>query len=204
MYVFSSINHLLVNEKVQPKDIYIYIDGDFSFYLNYYLNLFNLKADLECENTLISYPKVRNNLEKIFNNKKIASLKRNPLILDVLYRCKDVEKSGTGFQRMNRLCNEHNIKWSYEKSGYGFTFIFYRVTNNPKNVTNDVTLSNLKLSEKEVYELIKANSKITREDISNKINKNIRKVQRITNSLVLKGYILRIGNNRFGYWEVIK
>ena len=139
-----------------------------------------------------------------FISKKISSMKRNPLILDVLYRCKDVEKSGTGFQRMNKLCLEAGVKWSYEKNGYGFTFIFDRVTNNGDNVTLDVTLVDLSSSEKETYLLIKSNPKITREEIATNISKNIRTVQRITNSLVAKGYILRIGNNRFGYWEVRK
>ena len=38
------------------------------------------------------------------------------MILDVLYRCKDVEKSGNGFQRMNKMCSEVGVKWSYEKT----------------------------------------------------------------------------------------
>lgn len=139
-----------------------------------------------------------------FINKKIPSLKRNPVILDVLYRCKDVEKSGTGFQRMNKICSEVGVKWSYEKSGYGFTFIFYRVTQNVNNVTLDVTLIGLTDSEVETMNLIKANPKITREEIATVINKNVRSVQRITNSLVAKGYLIRVGNNRFGYWEVLK
>lgn len=145
-------------------------------------------------------------------NKKISSLKRNPIILDVLYRCKDVEKSGTGFQRMNKLCNEYGVKWSYEKTGYGFTFIFNRTKNRATNrmtyrVTKNKingTLGDLTPLEKEVHSLLKKNQKITRNEIAVKLNKNIRTVQRITNSLVIKGYILRMGNNRFGYWEILK
>lgn len=52
--------------------------------------------------------------------------------------------------------------------------------------------------------LIKANPKITREEIATVINKNVRSVKRITNSLVAKGYLIRVGNNRFVYWEVLK
>ena len=139
-----------------------------------------------------------------FINKKISSLKRNPIILDVLYRCKDVEKSGTGFQRMKKLCSEFGVKWSYEKTGYGFTFIFDRLTKYSRDVTIENNHNDLNSSEKVIYNLIKANSKITRDDIASAIDKNVRTVQRITNSLVAKGYILRIGNNRFGYWEVLK
>lgn len=80
-----------------------------------------------------------------------------------------------------------------------------RVTENNRHVTVDVTLVNdLNETEKDIYNLIKDNPKITRDEMALKINKTIRTIQRITNSLVSKGYILRIGNNRFGYWEVLK
>ena len=46
--------------------------------------------------------------------KDIPSMKRNPLILDTLFRCKDVEKAGTGFKRMSELCKENNVRWTYE------------------------------------------------------------------------------------------
>ncbi len=59
-----------------------------------------------------------------FINKRISSIKRNPLILDVLFRCKDVEKTGTGFKRMAELCKKENIKWGYDKTPYGFYFTF--------------------------------------------------------------------------------
>ena len=39
--------------------------------------------------------------------KDMPSMKWNPLILDTLFRCKDVEKAGTGFKRMSELCKEN-------------------------------------------------------------------------------------------------
>lgn len=78
------------------------------------------------------------------------------------------------------------------------------MTENHKNVTLDVTLDDLIPIEVEVLNMIRANSKITREEIAVHVEKNIRFIQRITNSLVAKGYILRTGNNRFGYWELLK
>ena len=134
-------------------------------------------------------------------NRNISSVKRNPLILDVLYRYKDVEKSGSGFKRMNDLCSKEGIKWSYDKMAYGFYFTFYRGT----NVTLDVSLYH-ELSEEErvVLIAIKNNPKITREELASKINKTTRTIQRIVNRLVDAGYVTRIGKNRFGYWEVIK
>lgn len=56
----------------------------------------------------------------------MPSIKRNKLILDVLFRSKDVEKVGTGFQRVNELCNKNGLTWNYRKEAYGFFFEFIR------------------------------------------------------------------------------
>ena len=53
-----------------------------------------------------------------------------------------------------------------------------------------------------ILDTISENLKITRLELSRKIDRSQRTVQRITNSLVDKGFIERISNNRFGYWEV--
>ena len=39
---------------------------------------------------------------------------------------KDVEKSGTGFQRVNDFCKQQNVTWNYRKEAYGFFFEFIR------------------------------------------------------------------------------
>ncbi len=50
---------------------------------------------------------------------------------------------------------------------------------------------------------IKNNNIITREGLAGLIDKNTRTVQRILNDLVSSEYLIRIGKNRFGYWDVI-
>ncbi len=141
---------------------------------------------------------------KDFIDRNISSIKRNPIILDVLYRCKDVEKSGTGFKRMNDACLEADVKWSCESTAYGFYFTFNRKQNVTANVTPNVFApSPLNKTEQIVFNLIKSNPKITRSEISIKINKTIRTVQRITDKLVDKGFLIRIGNNQYGYWETL-
>lgn len=75
------------------------------------------------------------------------------------------------------------------------------------NVTLNVTLkekSDLTENESFVYNLIKNNNKISRDSLASQLNLSTRSIQRITNSLSRKGYIIRVGNNRFGYWEIIK
>lgn len=83
-------------------------------------------------------------------------------------------------------------------------FTFYREQNVTANVTPSVFAPpSLNKTEQIVFSLIKNNPKITRSEISIKISKTIRTVQRITNKLVDKGFLIRIGNNQYGYWEIL-
>lgn len=105
---------------------------------------------------------------------------------------------------MNDACLEANVKWSCESTAYGFYFTFSRDHNVTANVTpNVIAPSFLNKTEQMVFSLIKSNPKITRSEISIKINKTIRTVQRITDKLVDKGFLIRIGNNQYGYWEIL-
>ncbi len=135
-----------------------------------------------------------------FITKNLPSYKRNKLILDILFRSKDVEKSGTGFQRVNELCNEFGISWSFRKEAYGFFFEFIRT-----NVQINVHI-NEKISENEqiIFNLIKNNNKISKSELSIRINKSEKSVQRIISLLIKKGLIIRVGSNKTGYWKAIK
>lgn len=135
-----------------------------------------------------------------FISKNLPSYKRNKLILDILFRSKDVEKSGTGFQRVNQLCNESNISWNFRKEAYGFFFEFIRM-----NIHLDVHL-NEELSDDEqiVFNLIKNNSNISKSELAIRINKSERTIQRIISSLINKKIIVRVGSNKIGHWKINK
>ena len=136
--------------------------------------------------------------------KDIPSMKRNPLILDTLFRCKDVEKAGTGFKRMSELCKENNVRWTYENVAYGFCFVFYR-NNVQTNVHADVhAYEDLTKDEKTIFIKIKENPKTLKNELASIIGKSEKTVQRCLNSLIEKKYISRIGTNQYGYWEVLK
>ena len=135
-----------------------------------------------------------------FINSNLSSYKRNRLILDVLFRSKDVEKSGTGFQRVNELCIKQNVSWSFRKVAYGFFFEFIR-TNVQINVQINVHLND---QEQVVYNLIDNNERITKAEIAIRINKSERTVQRIISNLLTNNLIERIGSNKDGYWKTIK
>ena len=109
-----------------------------------------------------------------FINKNLPSYKRNRLILDVLFRSKDVEKAGTGFQRVNELCNSQNVSWTFRKEAYGFFFEFIR-TNVHLNVQIKEKLSE---TERTVYNLLSLNQGISKAELSERISKSEKTVQR--------------------------
>jgi predicted HTH transcriptional regulator len=59
-------------------------------------------------------------------NKNLQSSIRNAAISKILYLNKSIEQFGSGFKRINSLCKDAGIKYSYEFADNGFTFIFYR------------------------------------------------------------------------------
>jgi ATP-dependent DNA helicase RecG len=135
-----------------------------------------------------------------FINKNLPSYKRNKIILDILFRSKDVEKAGTGFQRVNELCNEYGVSWTFRKEAYGFFFEFIR-TNVQLNVQLNVELTD---SEQLIYNLIDSNKGISKRELALRIGKSEKTVQRIVNSLIEKNAIMRVGSNKTGHWEVLK
>ena len=126
--------------------------------------------------------------------KNLSSYKRNRLILDILFRSKDVEKSGTGFQRVNELCLKQNVSWTFRKEAYGFFFEFIRT-----NVQINVHLTE---QEQIVFNLIGSNDRITKEELAVRINKSEKTVQRIISKLISNNFIERVGSNKDGFWKV--
>ena len=133
-----------------------------------------------------------------FISRNLPSYKRNRLILDVLFRCKDVEKSGTGFQRVNEYCKKQNVTWTYRKEAYGFFFEFIR-TNVQLNVQLSVQLTE---AEQMIFNLIQNNDGISKKEMALRIGKSEKTVQRIISSLTKKQVIERDGSNKTGKWKV--
>ncbi len=137
---------------------------------------------------------IKNNIESEIRNEKISK---------VLYTDKSIEQFGSGFKRINSLCRDAGIKYSYENSKNGFKFILYRtlIQSDIPSVTLDVTLNGTEMS---VLAILKQKSDLSREEIANKISKTTRTVQRALDSLRAKGYIRRIGSKQKPTWEILK
>jgi len=89
-------------------------------------------------------------------------------ISKILYLSKYIEQFGSGFKRIDSLCKDSGIKYSYESKDNGFKFLIYRpqVQSDILDVTLDVILNG---TEKAVYVILKQKSDSSREEIADKI-----------------------------------
>ena len=134
------------------------------------------------------------------------SVIRNPLIAKMLFLNNSIESFGSGFRRIDSICRDAGVRYSFEMSENGFKVVFYR--NNPTSVSGDERVEKravLKLGETEtaVYALLVKNGSYTREELATRTSKTVRTIQRALDSLRMKGLIKRVGGNRNGYWEIL-
>lgn len=128
-----------------------------------------------------------------FISQSLPSFQRNRMILDILFRSKDIEKSGTGFQRVNDLCLEKGVSWNYRKLAYGFYFIFLRGGNSSPE---EATLSK---NEKAVLSLLRGEPLISKGELAKRLGKSEKTVQRAISSLMGKGFAEKDSSKGFSY-----
>ncbi|MBP5262351.1 MAG: putative DNA binding domain-containing protein [Clostridiales bacterium] len=127
---------------------------------------------------------------------------RNETISRVLYLCKTIEQFGSGFKRINSLCKDAHVKYSYEFGKSGFKFILFRQKN--ANVTVNVSANvTVNKTEQTVLTLLLSNPGYTRNQLAQETSKTVRTIQRTLDSLRDKGLIERVGSDKNGYWKVI-
>ena len=133
----------------------------------------------------------------------LCHLIRNATIAKILYLNKSIEQFGSGFKRINSLCKDAGIRFSYESDELGFKFILYRpeLQSDIPSITLDVTLNGTEMA---VLSILKQKPDSSRSEIADKISKTVRTVQRALDSLRDKGYIQRVGSKQEPYWEALK
>lgn len=80
------------------------------------------------------------------------SIPSNPLIADILYKSKDIEKWGSGLKRIFEECRSREVQVEYKKLKSGFLVVFYR----PENFETD---SNYEIIKKNMPEKFTTNAK---------------------------------------------
>lgn len=137
------------------------------------------------------------------------SLSRNNLFFGVMQRMRLVERIGSGIRRIRELMHEYNLEEPViETDEYWFTIIFKRKQSKAKEKQWSEKWSEKwsELTERQIsiLELIKEHPKISRKDLSNKLNINQSAVQKHLVMLKEKGILRRVGSDKGGYWEILE
>ena len=138
------------------------------------------------------------------------SVKRNPLLAQLMYYSKDIESFGTGLKRITIACENAEVAVEFQLLKKGFAVVFHRPSEQydttkmtsdvVRNVVRNVVLNK---SEQETLSIITENRAITAEQIAALLTKSGRTVQRYLNSLQKKNAIRRIGSTKSGHWEIV-
>ncbi|MDR3288633.1 MAG: putative DNA binding domain-containing protein [Peptococcaceae bacterium] len=138
------------------------------------------------------------------------SVKRNPLLAQLMYYSKDIESFGTGLRRITEACEKTGVKVEFQMLKLGFSVVFYRPDENflttektPDVVRNVVTNVVLKKSEQAVFEAIANTPSVTAEQLATALSKSGRTIQRYLDSLQKKNVIRRVGSTKSGHWEIL-
>ncbi|PIY82409.1 MAG: hypothetical protein COX96_01930 [Candidatus Omnitrophica bacterium CG_4_10_14_0_2_um_filter_44_9] len=132
------------------------------------------------------------------------SYPRNPLIAEVFYLAKDIERWGSGLRRIKEECDAVGVKVAFEKVSTGFQVTFYR--SEAETTSRKAEKSSEKSIQKSIQktlELVEQNSLITIAELAQQtglsepgIKKHLRKLQE-------QGLLRRIGPDKGGHWEVV-
>ena len=130
------------------------------------------------------------------------SIPKNRIIAKIFHKIEFIEAWGTGLLRIVDYCTNFGLqKPSFKAHQGAFIITFYK--NKVSNeVTNEVT--NLTDTQIKIIALIKENNHITINEMSENLAISSRKIKENISKLKEKGFLTRVGNNRTGYWKILK
>jgi ATP-dependent DNA helicase RecG len=138
------------------------------------------------------------------------SVKRNPLLAQLMYYSKDIESFGTGLKRITEACDNADVKVEFQMLKLGFAVVFYRPDENfittEKKFSDQINVQinvQLNKTEKQVLSAVANNPTMTLDEIAKHISKSAKTAQRHLDSLRTKKIIKRVGSRKDGHWEII-
>ena len=130
-----------------------------------------------------------------------VSIPRNALLADVFYKAGFIEIWGSGTLKIIEACKINGMPEPVFNQGKGIFEITFFINKDLMHVGKDVG-KDLKGSLKAVYDLIKADSKITIPNIAENTGLSERTIERNIAELKKLNLIMRIGGRKEGYWRV--
>ena len=123
------------------------------------------------------------------------------MIADTFYKSGQIENWGRGTIRIIKECVDNGLPQPlFYVNKHLFTVRL--LLNRTDKVTDKVTDS-LSEKQKKIMSLLRENNRMTLSDLSEALGISRRKIVDHTNKLKEKGVLMRVGNNKSGYWQVI-
>ena len=144
--------------------------------------------------------------EDHLSGKSTSSETRNRLVATTLFRSGDIESSGLGMRKMRELCDEADVKLTYEKVPFGTKLTFHRkdpfATSLPDSArklpdtAESIDLDALAGTEKLVAEVLLEGGSLRAADIAAKLGIPDRTVRYALKKLIDKGAVEASGSTR--------
>ena len=144
------------------------------------------------------------------------SVKRNPLLAQLMYYVKDIENFGTGIKKIYNACEAAGVKVEYEMRKFGLAVIFHRpnisvfgdgigdgsITNSITNsIIEDITLND---TQKTILVQMQENPKTSTKDLAEILGIADRNVKNHIKFLKQGGFIERVGSPKGGHWIILR
>ena len=134
------------------------------------------------------------------------SILRNPLIAETMYKCKDIERWGSGIKRIHDECVAAGVRVEFKRLKTGFEVVFYRPKwEEGEGLEKGREKGRVKSRVKgrvKVLGLIKENSAITIPEIAQILGLSLKGIEKIIRILKQEGRLHRIGPDKGGHWEI--
>jgi len=134
------------------------------------------------------------------------SVKRNPLLAQLMYYAKDIESFGTGLKRITTTCDAAGVKVEFQMLKRGFAVVFYRSDASSfsdatigENIGNSIGENE---TQRRVLAIMRQNPKISAKAIAAEIGIAPRNIEANIQTLKKARLIERVGPAKGGYWVV--
>ena len=121
------------------------------------------------------------------------SVLRNPLIAEILYKSKEIERWGSGLKRIYEECSASNVKVEFKDLKTGFLVVFYRLRGTTPKTTPK--------TRDEILRLIRQDPGITKDEIAGHLDITVDGVRYHIRKLTEEGIISWKGPSKGGHWE---
>ena len=138
------------------------------------------------------------------------SVKRNPLLAQLMYYVKDIESFGTGIKRISDACDTVGVKVEFLKRKMGFAVVFYRpdassfsdgnIGNGIGENIGDSFCANE--AQSQIIVKMRENPKTSARVIAEEIGIAPRNVEANIKTLKQEGFVERAGSAKGGHWIV--